>query len=353
MRRRIFALAIAAGMCLAASQSALGQPGARPAGKGAPKWKMPRTADGRPELQGIWTMATYTPFERPDHLAGKEFFTEDEAAALVKELTADGVNPVGTVSPLSEADPEKRRERLRQRDDDIHYDNEIWATERTRRSLSTLRTSLVVDPKDGRIPPLTAEAKQRDDERFRTATHLWDITPYLKDDSYETRSFHERCLVWRHEGPPLLPSSYLDRIEIFQTRDFIAIHHELSNNQARIIPLDGRAHLGASLRQWAGDSRGRWEGDTLVVETTNYTDKTHFRGSSDRLRVVERLTRLDADTIRYQFTVEDAWAWTRPWSAEIPMKVADGPLFEYACHEGNYALPNLLGAARKQESGGR
>ncbi len=148
----------------------------------------------------------------------------------------------------------------------------------------------------------------------------------------------------------MLPAAYLDRIQIFQAKGYVAIMQEVSNNPVRLIPLDGRPHLSAGIRQWPGDSRGRWEGNTLVVTTKNFTHKTHFRGATDALHVVERFTRVDADTIRYEFRVEDPSAWTKPWSAEIPMKAADGPLYEYACHEGNKDLTHILEIARNIEA---
>ncbi len=321
--------------------------GQRAAGAGT--WTPSRTPDGQPDLQGIWTMATFTPLERPAHLAGKELFTEAEAAALAQELTADGVDPLARSALEAETD-EERRKRLRQSKENIHYDNAIWLSERQPKGLTTLRTSLVVDPRDGRIPPLTPDAKKREAERFKTSTLLMDSHPEQSFDSHETRTLMERCLVWRHEGPPMLPASYLDRIQIFQAAGYVAIMQEVSNNPVRLIPLDGRPHLSAGIRQWPGDSRGRWEGNTLVVTTKNFTHKTHFLGSSEALHVVERFTRVDADTIRYEFRVEDPSAWTKPWSAEIPMKAADGPLFEYACHEGNKDLTHILEIARNIEA---
>jgi hypothetical protein len=312
-------------------------------------WTAPRTVDGHPDLQGIWTMATFTPMERPAHLAGKEFFTEQEAAALTQELTADGVDPLARTA-LTVATDEQRRQRLRQSKENIHYDNNIWLSETRPKGLTSRRTSLVVDPSDGKIPPMTPDAKQREADRMKNNTFLLDSYPEQPSDGYHTRTVAERCLVWRHEGPPMLPPAYLDRIQIFQSAGHVAIMQEVSNNQVRIIPLDGRPHLPSSIRQWPGDSRGRWEGNTLVVETKNFTDKTHFSGSTAALHVVERFTRVDAETIRYEFTVTDPASWTRPWTVEIPMKEADGPIYEYACHEGNYDLTNILSIARNVEA---
>ena len=315
----------------------------------AKTWTASRTADGHPDLQGIWTMATFTPLERPANLAGKEFFTEAEAAALNAELTADGVDPLARTALAAPTD-EQRRERLRQSKENIHYDNAIWLAEKSPKGLTTLRTSLIVDPRDGRMPQLTPEAQTRESERMKTNTHLVESYPGQPADSYETRTLAERCLAWRHEGPPMLPPAYLDRLQIVQFRDHVVIFPEVRTHPVRIIPLDNRPHISHRVRQWAGDSRGRWDGDTLVVETTNFTDKTHFQGSTDALRVVERFTRVDAETIRYQFTVEDPSSWTKPWTAEIPMKAADGPIYQYACHEGNYDLPNILSIARNVEA---
>ena len=347
--RRLAVLAVAA--AIAAALPTLAAVAAGQAPEPGADWMPPRTPDGQPDLQGIWTMATFTPLERPAHLAGRESFTEEEAAALLEDLTADGADPLA-LTALSEPTAEQRRQRLRQSKNSVHYDNVIWMSERQPKGLTTLRTSLIVDPPDGRIPPLTPAARTRQAARVETSAFLWDFAP-PKADSYETRSLQERCLVWRHEGPPFLPAAYLDRIQIFQSPGYVAILHELSNNQARLIPLDGRPHLPPNIRQWPGDSRGRWEGDTLVVDTTNFTHKTHFRGSGEALHAVERFTRTAAETIRYEFTVEDPTSWTRPWSVEIPMKRADGPIFEYACSEGNYGLRNILSSARNLEAAAR
>jgi len=315
----------------------------------ANRYTSPRTPDGQPDLQGIWTMATFTPLERPANLKTKEFFTEEEAADLQKLLTADGVDPLARTA-LAAEDEEQIRGRVRQSKENIHYDNAIWLTEKRAKGLSTLRTSLITDPADGRIPPLTPEAAKREAERSRTSSFLVENIAKQSFDSYETRTLQERCLVWRHEGPPMLPPSYNDRIQIFQSKDHIVIRQEMSNNAPRIVALDGRPHLSSAIRQWPGDSIGHWEGDTLVVDTKNFTSKTHFQGASDALHVVERFTRVSADTIRYSFTVTDAASWTKAWSAEIPMTKADGQLYEYACHAGNHDLANILGIARNVEA---
>ena len=308
-----------------------------------------RTPWGDPDLQGIWTSATHTPLERPANLAGREFLTEKETAELTELLTADGVDPLRGRGALASKTDAERRERTRQPKEDIHYDNAIWLTEEQPKGLSSRRTSLIVDPPDGRIPPLTPEAQQREDKRKQASRYLVFNVSQQSFDSYETRTLQERCLVWRHEGPPMTPPAYNDMLQIFQTPEHVAILQEMSNNDVRIVPLDGRPHLPSSIRQWPGDSRGRWEGDTLVVDTINFNEKTHYQGSSEALHVVERFTRVDAETIRYEFTVEDPTSWTRPWSAELPLMKREGPLFEYACHEGNHDIANILEIARNIE----
>ena len=304
----------------------------------APAWSVPRTPDGRPDLQGYWTTQTFTPFERPDHLAGKEFFTEEEAAALQAQLTADGVDPLAR-DAVNYDDDQAREQRLYQDNRDssyVHYDNQIWLRTRVPKGLSSRRTSLVIDPPNGKVPPLTPKARER---RAAARQRGRQGDPF---DGHETRPLNERCYIWPHEGPPMLPPAYNDIHQIFQTPDYFVVYTELSNNSPRIIPLDGRPHIPDAIRRLTGDSRGRWEGDTLVVETTNLTSKTRFRGSSAALRVVERFTRVDDDTVRYEFTVDDPSTWASPWSVEIPMLKTEGPMFEYACHEGNHDIRHIL-----------
>jgi hypothetical protein len=280
-----------------------------------------RTADGRPDLQGNWTNATYTPLERPAELAGKEFFTEKEAAEYAQ-----------------------RRERQfnSQAPDDIHYDNAIWQSEPYQKGLSSLRTSLIYDPPDGRIPPLTPDGARRAAERA-----AWRRS-HPPSEAIENRTLAERCITWGNEGPPMLPPGYNANLQIVQTPGAVIVRQEMIHG-ARIIPLDGRPHVGAGIRQWGGDSRGHWEGQTLVVDTTNFNDKINFRGSTSGLHVVERFTRADANTIDYRFTVDDPNTWTRAWSAQVPLHRTDAQIFEYACTEGNYGIANILRAARLED----
>ncbi len=317
---------------------AAGPVGAQTRGSGAEGWAAPRTPDGRPDLQGIWTTQTFTPLQRPERYAGQEFLTEEEAAQLTEVLTAQGVDPLrrsAFVQALAEDDAEKRRDATLQ-SDPTHYDNAMWLRTTQPKGLSSRRTSLIVDPPDGRIPPRTPEGQQRSAAQRERRGY----------DSYANRPLQERCLVWTHEGPPMLPPPYNDIYQIFQIPGSVVLFPELANNPTRIISTDRQAHLPEGVRQWAGDSIGRWEGDTLVVDTTNFTDRTAFQGSGEALHVVERFTRVDADTIQYEFTVDDPTTWERSWSAEIPMVKTDGRLFEYTCHEGNYGMQNTLRGAR-------
>jgi hypothetical protein len=329
---RHLVLAVSAGLAVAAAVAAVPLLAQR-AGPGAPaadRATPPRTADGRPDLQGYWTNDTYTPLERPEALGGKAFYTEEEAAAYVQRH----------VDQL-----------LGQPRDAIHYDDAIWQGENYTKEANR-RTSLIVDPSDGRIPPLTPAAAAR------AAASAAAGRMRGPADGVEHRSVAERCISWGNVGPPMIPPTYNANLQILQTPHHVVVLHEMIHD-VRIIPLDGSPHLASGVRQQAGDSRGRWDGDTLVVETTNFTDKTNFRGPPARtrqdifatgsMRVVERFTLVDADSIRYQFTVEDPATWTTPWSGEVPIRRFAGPLYEYACHEGNYGLANILSAARVQE----
>ena len=286
-------------------------------------WSVPRTPDNHPDLQGIWTNATLTPLERAREFAEKEFFTQNEATEYEKQARERNNGDRRDVNP--EADLA------------TGYNDFWW--DRGAKVVSTLRTSLIVDPPDGRIPALTPEAQNK-------AAARAEARRLRPADGPEDLSLADRCIA--RPGPPMAPAGYNNNHQIVQTRDHVAIFSEMMHD-ARIIPLDSRPHLPSSVRQWFGDSRGRWEGDVLVVETTNFTDKTNFRGSGENLRLIERFTRVDQDTLLYQFTVDDPQSFQRSWSGEIPMKRAPGPIFEYACHEGNYSIVNTLGAARAEE----
>ena len=287
-------------------------------------WRAPRTPDGQPDLQGIWTNTTLTPFERPGDLGGKEFFTVEEAAAYSKRLQLQ----------------QNRDKRGATAEEDVGgaY-NDAWF-DRGSSISSNRRTSVVIDPKDGRVPALTADAAKAAGVRAaivrRPAESARDFTNNV------------RCLLWGTAGPPMLPGPYNNNYQIFQTKDYVAIQIEMIHD-TRIIPLDGRAHPPADVRQWMGDSLGHWEGETLVVDTKNFRDDTNFRGADGNLHLVERFTRSAPDVVTYQFTLDNPTAFTRPWTGELMMTSAPGPLFEYACHEGNEALVNMLKGARAQE----
>jgi hypothetical protein len=289
------------------------------------QWVQPRTPDGQPDLQGFWTNATFTPLERPKGVT-KEFYTKQEAAEVEKRLAAEDAAQTepGTIA-------------------DVHYDFTQFGLDTAQAPYaSNLRTSLIVDPLDGKLPPLSAEGQKRAAERAEQAKRVgrWD--------SAQSNDLDDRCMIFAGAGPPMLPQSYNSNYQILQAPGYVMILFEMAHD-VRIVPLDGRAHVSPDVRQWVGDSRGRWEGNTLVIETTNFNGKNPIQGSSANMKVVERFTRVDSDTLVYKFTVEDSSTWTRPWSAEIPMRKTTGPLFEHACHEGNHGLYNTLAGKRLEE----
>ena len=296
---------------------------AKPAANNETKtWTAPRKADGRPDLEGIWSNASNTPLERPKGLGTKEFYTADEFAALVAKrgFLGDRGGP-----------------------QEVHYDFVQYGMDALQSKFaSNLRTSVIIGP-EGRIPRMLPEAVKRNAERTATAkAHEFEGPEY--------RSLTERCIVYGElEGPPMLPPMYNNNMLIVQNPGYVAILNEMYHD-TRIIPTDGRPHLEQNIRQWRGDSIGRWEGDTLVVDTTNFTDKTHFRGSSENLHVVERFSRTSKETILYQFTVEDPATWAKPWSGELVMGPAVGAIYEFACNEGNYGLADILSGARAEEN---
>jgi hypothetical protein len=285
----------------------------------------PRNAYGQPDLEGIYSTATLTPLERPAELAGKQVFTEQEAVEYEKQLLR-----------TSNRD---RRDGGAEVDVGRAY-NEFWYS-RGDHIVADRRTSLIVDPPDGRIPALTAAAQKRQAERAALLReHGFDGPEY--------RSLQERCLLWPTAGPPMVPGGYNNNYQIVQGAGYVAIFVEMIHD-VRVIPTDGRPHLPANVRQWMGDPRGHWEGDTLVVDTTNFTAKTNFRGADENLHLTERFTRTGPGTVLYEFTVDDPTAFTKPWSAKIPMNRIEGPIVEYACNEGNYGMAGILSGARAQE----
>ncbi len=327
-RRRLPFLLTAAAIAALMPVSAAGQD--RSAASDA--WTGPATPWGDPDLQGIWDFRTITPMERPAELAGKAVLTAEEAADFEarenRRLNRDLVDPEkgGAIYP-----PES--------EGGVVPYNEFWY-DRGNSLVEDRRTSLIVDPPDGRIPPLTAAAAERVAAR----------SAYLRDhpaDSWHDRSLGDRCILGFNAGPPMVPSAYNNNVQLLQTPDHVVILNEMVHN-ARIVPLDGRPH--GTVRQWVGDSRAHWEDATLVVETRGFGDLVGFRGGATaNLRVVERFTLVGAEGLRYEFTLEDPETWTRPWTAVVPMKRTPGPMFEYACHEGNYAMDGILGGARAEE----
>ena len=287
----------------------------------------PRTSWGAPDLQGVWDFRTITPLERPSELAGKKVLSAEEAAEFEQET-------------LSARDKDLRvSDGITTERDVANAYNQFW-WDYGDKLTEDRRTSLIVDPPDGRIP-YTAEVRER--RSARTGAFRGRIPAGPED-----RGLAERCILGFNSGPPMLPSAYNNNVHLLQTPDTVVIVNEMVHN-ARIVPLNGRPHLSEDVAQWVGDSRAHWEGNTLVIDTTNFLRETSFRGSSAKLHLVERFTRVNADTLRYEFTVEDPTAWSRPWSAEIPMRLSEAPMFEYACHEGNYGMTNLLAGARVEE----
>jgi hypothetical protein len=287
---------------------------------------VPRNADGHADLNGVWSFATATPLERSPEFGTKLFLTEDEAAQLAKRVVQD------RDKDKRPSDPEA---------DVASAYNDFWWDQGNK--LNQNRTSLIVDPTDGRIPALTPQAQKINAER----------AAYRKlhpTDGPEDRNLSERCLVGFSSGPPFGPSAYNNNVHLFQTRDYVVIFLEMIHT-ARMVPLDGRVHVNPIIKQWAGDSRGHWEGDTLVVETTNFRpDITGTRSiKPESLHLVEKFTRADANTVMYEYTMNDPSTWTRPWSVQLPMAKSGDPIYEYACHEGNRAMENMLKGARADE----
>ena len=259
-----------------------------------------------------------TPLERPKELAGKDVLTEQEAAAFEEQTLKERIATLSTA------------------------DREWWDS--GSKVMKARRTSLITDPADGRLPPLTPEARQRAAARAESRRGRGPA------DSWEDRSLQERCIWFGSAGPPMLPGPYNNNVQLLQTPDYVAIVNEMIHD-VRIVPMNGQPRVGQQIHRWMGDARGHWEGNTLVIETVNFTDERNFRGAGENLQLVERFTRVDRDTIDYQFTVTDPKTWARPWTAEFPLTRSQESLYEYACHEGNSeSMIGTLKGARVEEA---
>ena len=316
--------------------------------QGGSGFATPRTADGQPDLQGVWDFRTLTPLQRPEDRGAQATLTEEEAAAIEQESAQSAID--------ADQPSEVRTEPLPVGGNVGAYNN-FWF-DRGAGVVDDRRTSLISDPPDGRVPMLQPgyEMVELSLGEDRPGTRPVRVRAAgIGADSYEDRGLAERCLLGFNSGPPIVPAGYNQNLQIFQTADHVVILHEMVHD-ARIVPLDGRAHVSDNVRQWMGNSRGSWDGDTLVVETRNFTDKTSSfspsvtmaAGNGSTLHLTERFSRIAEDTLLYEFTVDDLTTFTKPFSASIPMKRGEA-LFEYACHEGNYGLLNILAGARQEE----
>jgi hypothetical protein len=291
--------------------------------------QVPRTPDGHPDLQGTWDYSVITPMERPAAYGDRAFLTDEEAATLEERARNRGESTPKAGDPGA-------------------Y-NSVWIDSGTKVA-ATRRTSLIIDPPNGRFPALTPEGLKEDNERQA-------FVALDRADNPEDRDLGERCILGLNSGPPMMPGAYNNMMQLFQTRDYVAILTEM-NHDARIVPLGGQPHLPNELRQWNGDSSGRWEGDTLVVETTNFSPKTHgfrstilrYHGYAGAMRLIERFSRPDVLTLMYEATIDNPAVYTRPWTFQVPMIKTDEHVLEYACHEGNYGLFNILSGARAKDA---
>ena len=337
MRFRCLAVAVAA-LALAALVPALA----------AAQSAVPATPWGDPDLQGVWDYRTLTPLERPMELGDKAYLTEEEAAELERETLARNELLLNRERQQTTAsDQVDRRE-----DGTPGFYNNFWL-DRGTTAIGTRRTSLIVEPSNGRMPALTGPAAGRagSAEAERVAGVRRGMLPAA---SYTDLDAGDRCIQHAKAGPPLSTGGYNNNVQIFQAPGYVVLLAE-QNNDARIVPLDGRPHVAPGIRQWMGDSRGRWEGETLVVETLRFNGKHDQIGrpllsSGENLTLIERFTRTDAENLMYEYTVDDPTIWTSAWTAQHPMKLNSDPLYEFACHEGNYGLEGILAGSRAEEA---
>ena len=314
------------GRCLVAMGAAAALVPLLLAAPAAGQGESPRTAWGAPDLQGVWDFRTITPLQRPEELGDQEFLTEEQAANREQAAVDRDVE-------LWEAEA-----RRTEAGGSVGAYNNFWM-DRGTNVVETRRTSLIIDPPNGRLPALSEDGQRRADERqVRRAEH--------PADSWLDRSSYDRCILGFNQGPPMTPGGYNQNMQLFQTPDHVVVLNEMVHD-SRIIPIDGRPRPG--IDSWTGESRGRWEGDTLVVETVDFSARHNWRGTTPERHLIERFTRVDEDTLLYEFTVTDPGTWTAPWTAQVPMRLNELPLFEYACHEGNYSLEGILAGARADE----
>jgi hypothetical protein len=340
MQQRFIAASLGALAVVVAVESTTSAGQARPAGAqagaaAARPYVAPRTPDGHPDLQGVWANNDATPLERPKELAGRKFLTDAEVAVMKKRAAElfNGETDAAFGDSVYLAVLKEARE-FTSTDTTGNY-NHFWIVDREFDN----RTALITDPTDGRLPELTPQAKQRQaaDAEYRR------LHPA---DGPEDLPLSHRCVTF---GVPRLGAGYNSYFQIFQARDYVAIGQEMIHD-VRLVPLDGRPHVDASIRQWHGDPRGRWEGDTLVVETTNFSPKSRFQGfSSENLRVVERYTRIGPTTLQWDVTLNNPSVWTKPWTATVLLRSTPDPIYEMACHEGNDGLVGALSGARALE----
>lgn len=306
---------------------------AAPATSTSKTWTVPRTPEGQPDLQGYWTSLSFTPMERPAKYGNRELLTDEEMAEVFKS----GVQHAYEFTYANSAETPV-------------YDSTVYALGAWQNGVQpNRRTSLVVDPSDGRIPPLTPEGEKARAEmrKLPTANENIETQGPVQADGPDDLTLGVRCLSFG--GPPILPAAYNSDVHIVQGAGYVMIEYEW-NSEVRVIPLDGRPPLSQNMHRWHGDSRGHWEGNTLVVETTNFRPGATFQGANPKtLKITERFTRTNAGTIEYKFTIDDPTTWTKPWSAIVPLSHIDGPMFEYACAEGNNGIVNILAGARATE----
>jgi hypothetical protein len=356
MSHRVLASTLAAAVLLTASAFGQAQSQTKAAAvKTTPAASaIPRTADGHPDLSGVFSNVTTVPMARPANCGTKEFYTaEDTAAGMggARGCATPGAAPAGRGGgggrggaaggrgAAANIDPETGLPALA-----VHYDtSQFGLSGNTIVKSTSLRTSIITGP-DGKIPPLTPEAQKRQQDRAAyNRVHQWD--------GPESRPLGERCIMWPAEGPPMLSEGYNSDVQLVQSAGYVGVVQEMIHDWRLIPTSGGPTLLPATVHQWFGSPRGHWEGDKLVVETTNFTDKTTLQQAptTDKLKVIEKFSRIDANNVLYEFTVDDPNTWTKPWSGEVTWTKIDSPIYEYACHEGNYGMANNLSGQRATE----